>query len=248
MNYYRRELNSPFHKIPAQFTQRVLALLLLVALAFTVRALTANFIRAHFDDPSWFQFGSYAVFDDRAQAILDHREPWFWINDRSRTDRIVYPPGFSLWIAFVYKLTGVRSPASIQNVQFVLDSLSVLLIVGIGATAYRWSVGITAGVLAALSPLLALAAATPNADAPTSWLVLGGVWFLILAAKKKRVAYAIAAGALLGLACWLRVNPLMLFPFWAAALLFLSATVAERTSSGRQLGFGDAVDCFTDRN
>lgn len=211
------------------------ALLFIVSLAFTVRALTANFIRAHFDDPAWFQFGSYAVFDRQAQAILDRQEPLFWISDSSRTDRIIYPPGYPLWMAFIYALTGARSPASVQRVQMVLDSLSVLLLVGIGTTAYRWSVGLVAGTLAALSPLLAAGGATPNADALTSWLVLGAVWFLLLAAKtestrgntlvSQRIAYAAAAGALLGLASWFRVNPLLLFVAWPAALLlFVRAT------------------------
>jgi 4-amino-4-deoxy-L-arabinose transferase-like glycosyltransferase len=91
--------------------------------------------------------------------------------------------------------------------------------VGIGATAFRWSVGVAAGVLGALSPLLALAGATPNADAPASWIVLGAVWLLLLAAKRQAIKHAIAAGAVLGLACWLRVNPLLMFVPWAVALL-----------------------------
>jgi hypothetical protein len=205
----------------SQTRRRVLTLLFIVALAFTVRALTANFIRAHFNDSSWFQFGSYAVFDSQAQAILDRKEPLFWINDPTRTDRIVYPPGYSWWISLIYKISGNRSAASVQNVQLVFDSFAVLLLVGIGAAAYDWSGGLIAGILAALSPLLALAGATPNADAPASWLVLGGVWCLLLAARRKRIAYAIAAGGLLGLACWLRVNPLLLFLVWSLALLLL---------------------------
>src|SRR2546421_2220609 len=104
-------------------TQRILLLLLMVALAFAVRALTANFIRAHLNDASWFQSGSYAVFDSQAQAILDRREPLFWISDSSRTDRIVYPPGYPLWIAFNYKLSGNRSPVAVQRVQFLLDAI-----------------------------------------------------------------------------------------------------------------------------
>ena len=202
--------------------RRALVLLFIVLLAFSVRVLTANFLRAHFDDPGWFQSGSYAVFDASAQAILDRREPVFWINDSSRTDRIVYPPGYPLWMAFIYGVTGHRSPVSLQRVQLVLDSLAVLLVVGIGATAYRFRVGLIAGFLAALSPLLALSGATPNADAPASWLVLGAVWCLLLTARRNRMVYAIAAGVLLGLACWLRVNPLLLFVAWFGALMLFT--------------------------
>jgi hypothetical protein len=211
-----------FQKLSHPFNQRILVLIFILLLAFSVRALTANFLRAHFNDPAWFQSGSYAVFDSSAQAVLDRREPAFWINDSSRTDRIVYPPGYPLWMAFIYGLTGDRSPVSLQRVQLVLDSLAVLLVVGIGATAYRFRVGVLAGILAALSPLLALSGATPNADAPASWLILGATWCLLLAAKRNRVAYAIASGGLLGLACWLRVNPLLLFVVWAATLMLFT--------------------------
>jgi len=197
-------------------------LLFIVLLAFSVRALTANFLRAHFDDPAWFQSGSYAVFDHQAQDILDHKTPAFWIDDPSRTDRIVYPPGYPLWMAFIYAVTGDRSPVSLQRLQFVIDSLSVLLIVGIGASAFGWKTGLVAGAMAALSPVLALSGATPNADAPASWLVLGAVWCLLLAARRQRIGYAIAAGGLLGLACWLRVNPLLLFVFWVGALMLFT--------------------------
>src|SRR5712692_2465602 len=162
------------------YRKRALALMFIVALAFAVRSLTANFLRAHFDDPGWFQFGSYAVFDNQARAILDRKEPLLWISDPTRTDRIIYPPGYPLWMAFIYSVTGDRSAASMQRVQLVLDSLSLLLVIGISATAFRWNVGIAAGTMAALSPLLALGGATPNADAPASWFVLGAVWCLLL--------------------------------------------------------------------
>src|SRR2546421_136938 len=209
-------------------TQRILLLLLMVALAFAVRALTANFIRDHLSDPSWFQSGSYAVFDSQAQAILDRREPIFWNNDPARTDRVIYPPGYPLWIAFIYKLSGNRSPVAVQRVQVLLDSFAVLLIIGIGVTAFDWRVGLIAGGLAALSPLLALAGATPNADSPTSWFVLGGVWCLLLAYRREKLVFAIVAGALLGIACWLPVNPLVLFVMWAIALVVLTRAQKRR--------------------
>ncbi|HEX6187510.1 MAG TPA: glycosyltransferase family 39 protein [Pyrinomonadaceae bacterium] len=207
--------------LPAHSKSRIIPLLVILALSFTVRALTANFMRAHLNDASWFQFGSYAVFDRQAQDVLDRKQPAFWIADASRTDRIVYPPGYPLWLALIYKLTGDRSPVVVQCVQMVLDSLSVLLVVGIGVSAFGWLAGLTAGGLAALSPLLAFSGATPNADSPTSWLVLGGAWCLILATRTKSIRWAIASGALLGLACWLRLNPLFLFMPWAVALAWV---------------------------
>ena len=209
----------------------ILPLLLILALSFTVRALTANFMRAHLNDPGWFQGGSFAVFDRQAQDVLDGKESFFWIPDSSRTDLMQYPPGFRLWMASIYSITGNRSAVSVQWVQLVLDSLSVLLVFGIAAVAYGWTTGLVSGTLAALSPLLALSGATPTADAPTSWLVLAAVLFLVLAAKRRNVYYALAAGVFLGLASWMRVNPLLLFVPWALALfVFLPAARRQRVT------------------
>ncbi len=203
------------------FTRRVLALLLILALALTVRALTANFLRAHLNDPGWFPFGIYLAFDRQAQDGLDGRASFFRIDDPSRTDKAVYPPGYPLWLAFIYELSGHRSPAVIQNVQWILDSFSVLLIVGIGVTTFGWRVGLWAGGIAALWPLLASYGAVPLADAPTSWIVLGASWMLLLAAKRQSVAWALGAGALVGASCWLRANAMLLVFFWALGLLLL---------------------------
>jgi hypothetical protein len=51
--------------------------------------------------------------------------------------------------------------------------------------------------------------------------VLGGNWLLLLAFQRKNVWFALAAGAMLGIACWLRVNPLYLCVGWAVALFVL---------------------------
>lgn len=207
---------------PGPSRRRCISILLLIfVLALIVRSLTGYFIREHFDDPGWFQFGSYGVFDRQAQDILDQRASIFWISDASRTDQIVYPPGYPIWLAIVYGLSGDRTPVSVQKVQLVLDSLSVLLLVGIGVSSFGWNVGVAGGVLGALSPLLALGGVTPNADAPASWFVLAAAWCLLLAAKRRSFTYAIAAGSLLGLACWLRVNPLFLAAAWSGVVILV---------------------------
>jgi 4-amino-4-deoxy-L-arabinose transferase-like glycosyltransferase len=199
--------------------KRALALLFIVALAFTVRALTANFLRAHMNDPGWFPSGIYSLFDRQAQNGLDGRASIFWLSDPSRTDAAIYPPGYPLWLAFIYTLTGSRSPATVQNVQWMLDAFSVLLIVGAGVTAFGWRSGLGAGGIAALWPLLATYGANPLADAPTSWIVVGAAWLLMLAAKRRSLGWALGAGALVGASCWLRANAMLLVFFWALALL-----------------------------
>ncbi len=207
---------------PANLLARRLATIcLLLALAFAVRALTANFVRAHLDDPGWFPSGIYAAFDAPAQAWLDGRASIFWIEDASRTDRAIYAPGYPLWLALIYKVTGSRSPVTVMNVQWPLDALAILLVIGIAVTAFGWRVGLWAGGIAALWPLLAIYGVEPLADAPTSWIVLAATWMLLLAAKRKSVRWALGAGALVGLSCWLRANALLLVFFWAAAIFIL---------------------------
>jgi hypothetical protein len=172
-------------------------------------------------DPAWFQFGSYTVFESQAQEILEGKTSAFWISDPTRTDRAIYPPGFPVWLAVIYKISGDSSAATVQKVQWILDSLSVLLVLGIGVTAFGWRVGLAAGILGALSPLLALYGASPLADSPTSWIVLGAAWMLLVAVKRRSLGWAFTAGAMVGASCWFRANALLLPLCWALALMFL---------------------------
>jgi len=188
--------------------------------AISVRVLTLQFMRAHLNDPAWFQFGSYAKFDRQARDILEGRQKLFWIDDATRTDLVQYPPAFPALVALIYKITGDHSAYSVQLVLWFLDLiLSLLLIAGIAFTVFGSRAGIASGFLVALSPLFAMYAAFPSADVPTTWFVLGGNWLLLLAAQRKSVWLALAAGVALGVACWLRVNPLYLCVGWAIALI-----------------------------
>lgn len=176
-------------------------------------------MRAHLNDPAWFQVGSYAKFDRQAHDILNGRQRLFWIDDPARTDLAQYPPAFPAVVALIYKLTGEASAYSTQIVLWLFDLiLSPLLICGIAATAFGWRAAIASGFLIGLSALFALYAAYPSADVPATWFVLGGCWLLLLASQRKNVWLALTAGVVLGIACWLRVNPLYLCVFWAAAL------------------------------
>jgi len=210
--------------------RRVMAVASVLILAFVVRLLTANFVASHLHDTAWFQSGTYAVSEKQALKILDGSESFFWINDSTRTDLIIYPPGTRVWIAAIYWLTGERSPLSVIRVQVVFDTLSILLIIGIGVTAFGWRAGLIGGTVAALSPLLALFGVLPPAsDATTSWFVLGAVWALLLSFRRQSIPFAIAAGVLLGLACWIRVNPLLLLLLWSISVFFLlKASIAKR--------------------
>lgn len=207
----------------------LLIFLIAFLVAGCVRILTFQFMQAHLNDAAWFQYGSYNVFERRAKAILSGDERPFWIDDPSRTDLVQYPPAFPWWVAAIYKVTNNHSAYSVQNVQSVLDLFVTMLVAtGIAVTAYGWRAGLITSFLVALSPVLAIYGVSPSADAPTTWFVLGGVWCLLLAAKRDSVVWAIACGALLGIACWFRVNPLFLSLFLAVAILLFANTVWQR--------------------
>ena len=212
-------------------------------IAVSVRVLTLQFMRAHLDDASWFQFGSYAIFDQQARDILDGLHGVFIIDDPSRTDLAQYPPAYPATVALIYKLTGHRSAYSIQFVQWLADLfLSFFLVTGIAITAFDWRVGVAASFLLAMSPLFAMYAAYPSADTPTMWLVLGGNWLLLIAAKRNNVWFALAAGMLLGVACWFRVNPLYLCVFWAIAIFaFVKAARRRRLLLSAALMLGTVI-------
>lgn len=223
--------------------KRALCLLLIVGLSLTVRALTAQFLSERLTDAGWFQHGSYKIFDERAQAILDGRESFFFIPDSSRTDLIQYPPAFPVWVAFIYSVTGERSAYSVLRVQWLLDALIMsLLVTGMGVTAYGWRAGLAAGSLAALSPLLAFYGVTPSSDAPTTWLVLAAMWLLLLGAKRQSWRWCLGSGLVLGAACWFRVNPLFMSFFWAIALfLFVRAGRGTRARLSLAALFGTII-------
>src|SRR3954465_14691396 len=79
--------------------RRAFLLLCVLALSFSVRGLTAEFMRARLGDAGWFQTGTYAIFDNQARDILDGRASPFWIDDPKLTQAAVYPPGYPLWLA-----------------------------------------------------------------------------------------------------------------------------------------------------
>lgn len=214
-------------------------LILFAALLITVsiRVLTLQFMRAHLNDPAWFQVGSYAKFDRQARDILDGRQKLFWIDDPTRTDLVQYPPAFPALVALIYKVSGDASAYTSQIVFWFLDLfLSPLLICGIAYSAFGWRAAIASSFLVGLSALFALYAAYPSADVPATWFVLGGCWLLVLALQRKNLWFAIAAGVALGIACWLRVNPLYLCVFWAIGLF-----VSVRDQWLQRLKMGAAV-------
>jgi Dolichyl-phosphate-mannose-protein mannosyltransferase len=220
---------GPIEKSLAAWRQKLVIAFSVLVIFLSVRFFTFQFMRAHLNDAGWFQFGSYSIFHSQAEDLLEGRRRLFLIDDPSRTDLVQYPPAYPAALATIYEITGNRTAYSAQIVQWFLDLvLSIVLVAGIANSAFDYRIAFAASLLLGLSPVLSMYAAYPSADTPTMWFVLAGNWLVIIAAKRKSVVLALLSGVLLGIACWIRVNPLYLFIGWGVALLFVVNTNWKR--------------------
>jgi len=76
-------------------------------------------------------------------------------------------------------------------------------------------------LMAAISPHLAYYALWHSPDSLAPLPILLAIFFLIRAWKRPRLTTVLAAGAMVGLSCWLRSNALLLAPFLALAIPLL---------------------------
>ena len=133
---------------------------------------------------------------------------------------LVHPPGYSILLAAIYRLNG--DPYTwLWLVQIVCDGAAALFVFLIALELINWSVGVIAAMLVAISPHLAYYSLILSPDSLAVVPLLIAIYFLIRAYKRPRLIAIIAAGAFIGLSCWLRANALLLAPFLALATLAL---------------------------
>jgi 4-amino-4-deoxy-L-arabinose transferase-like glycosyltransferase len=186
------------------------------------------------------------VFDELmpAQSFISHRRAvrmlegdglLIWEDlDPAILRQIRRPPGYSIFLAAVYVLTG-PDLRSAQIAQAVFDSLAAALVAAFGMVAISWRAGAVAGVLYALSPHLALYATIVTPDAPASWPISVGVILLFAALRGgggSAMAAALASGFALGLSCWLTAQGVLL-PFVLAGVSVLITPRDRRKHAAR---------------
>src|SRR5437588_4258627 len=138
-------------------------------------------------------------------------------DERASTQLILHPPGYSIFIAGVFALFG-KSDYNLVLAQIICDSLAAVLVLLIAIELLPLTASTIAGLLVAFSPHLAFHTLMLLPESLSVLPILASVWLLIRARKKPRLATIIAAGAMIGLSCWLRSNNLLLAP-WLALLL-----------------------------
>lgn len=137
----------------------------------------------------------------------------------SDPDLLGHPPGYSILLSLAYRIT--QSDSGIQVFQIMLDALAAVLICLIAWELLPIGVGILAGLLAAFAPQFSWNSILLLPDSLAAVPILLAMLILVRRrnAEQKRdrqewLAY-LAAGALIGLSCWLRANSLLLAPFLA---------------------------------
>jgi hypothetical protein len=130
---------------------------------------------------------------------------------------LIHPPGYSILLGALY---GTEHPDNhyfaLRMMQVLCDVLSVLILFLIAAEFFPLALSLVAGLLAALSPHHAYYSLWLSPDSLVVLPILSGVLFFIKASKHPKFATIFAAGVFFGLACWLRTNPLLLAPLFAA--------------------------------
>ncbi|MDT7689153.1 MAG: hypothetical protein QOE46_1912 [Acidobacteriota bacterium] len=127
-------------------------------------------------------------------------------------DLLGHPPGYPLVLALVHGVFG-ESDAATQIFQAVCDSVAAALVFLIAAELLPFGVGLIAGVLAAFAPQLCWNSLMLLPDTLAVLPVLLTVYLLLRARAGRAILKTLAAGALVGLSCWLRANALLLAPF-----------------------------------
>src|SRR5207247_5894435 len=125
----------------------------------------------------------------------------------SNSQLLVHPPGYSIFIAGVFGLFG-KSDDKLVLAQIISDSAAAVLVFLIGAAVLPQAASTLAGLLVAFSPHLAHHSLLLLPESLAVLPILIAVWLLIHAEMKPRLVTVIAAGALVGVSCWLRSNVL----------------------------------------
>ena len=140
-----------------------------------------------------------------------------------------HPPGYSILIATVHPVFGGPQTA-IQFLQIVFDAATAVIIFLLVAELFSSMAATFAGLFAAFSPQLAWNSVLLLPDSLAVFPILLAVYLLARTRRAPRTIMFIAAGALIGLSCWLRANAMLLPLFVAAAVLLLHGRKHWRAS------------------
>ena len=131
---------------------------------------------------------------------------------------LTHPPGYPILMAALFKLFS-DNETSVRVVQILCDAALSVLVLLITIELFPLGAAVIAGALAAMSPQLSYYAPILLPDSLAIAPVLLALYLIVRARRQSRLANFIAAGALIGVSCWLRSNALLLAPFFSLAVV-----------------------------
>jgi len=223
----------------APFTHRLIAGAVIFFVALGIRILIWQDIQPDLRNGNLAVIdGQYKTEARRMQAeggLVFPREH----KDTGDAQMLMHPPGYSILLVALYgeDLTG-HFYESLRWVQVILDSFATALVLVIAAELLPFGLAVVAGSIAALSPHLAFYSTYGTPDSLSVPPILLSVYLVIRAIKRPRLVTVAAAGAMVGLSCWLRANALLLAPVLAVVVWLL----VERS---KRLRYAFALVCAT---
>jgi 4-amino-4-deoxy-L-arabinose transferase-like glycosyltransferase len=145
----------------------------------------------------------------------------------AQPDSLGHPPGYPLLLAAVFKVFG-ESDAAVQFFQIFCDALACVVLFLIVAELLNFPTALVAALLAAVSPQLSWNCVLLLPDSLSVPPILCALYLVARTANRasatsrSHLAAMFFAGALVGVSCWLRANALLLAPFVAVFVFFLS--------------------------
>ncbi len=132
-------------------------------------------------------------------------------------DLLGHPLGYPILLSLIHRVAP-ESDTATQLLQMILDSLAAMIIFLIACELFPTAVGIIAGLMAMFAPQFSWNSILLLPDSLAALPILLAV-LLITRSRKRgrrpRLLSILAAGALIGVSCWLRANALLLAPFMA---------------------------------
>jgi 4-amino-4-deoxy-L-arabinose transferase-like glycosyltransferase len=197
--------------------------LLIVALIFFT-ALGVRLLNWHGNRNEVSAVQTKVVLNYKHQARLVHANGLASLYDSSSSttnpDLLGHPPGYPILLSFIYRIAP-ESDTATQLMQMILDSLSAVIICLIAFELFPAAVGVIAGLMAAFAPQFSWNSFLLLPDSLAALPILLAVLLITRTrerGRRPRLLWILAAGALIGVSCWLRANALLLAPF--VALLF----------------------------
>jgi hypothetical protein len=143
--------------------------------------------------------------------------------DQGGAELLVHPPGYSVLIALVIKFFGDSDDSLkvAQLLQMTCDAAAALVVFLIAVELFPLGLAAIAGLLAALSNHFAYYSLWLTPTSLVALPILLAIYLTIKAVREPRLWMVIAAGALIGLSCWMRSNGLFLALLVALLLVFL---------------------------